>query len=53
MRGPHPDPIRLSTQEREDLERLLRRHTTTQQIALRARMIVRVNQSGMSQTKVE
>jgi putative transposase len=40
MRGPQPDPIRLSQQEREDLERLIRRHTTSQQTALRGRMIV-------------
>src|SRR5215831_12968623 len=40
MRGPQPDPIRLSAREREDLERLIRRHTTSQQIALRGRMIL-------------
>jgi putative transposase len=40
MRGPQPDPIRLSQWEREDLERLVHRHTTSQQIALRGRMIL-------------
>ena len=40
MRGPQPDPISFSQREREDLERLIRRHTTSQQIALRGRMIV-------------
>ena len=40
MRGPQPDRIRLSQQEREDLERLIRRHTTSQQLALRGRMIM-------------
>lgn len=40
MRGPQPDPISLSQREREDLERLIRRHTTSQQIALRGRMIL-------------
>jgi putative transposase len=40
MRGPQPDPINLSTREREDLERLIRRHTTSQQIALRGCMIL-------------
>jgi putative transposase len=40
MRGPQPDPINLSAREREDLERLIRRHTTSQQIALRGRMIL-------------
>ena len=40
MRGPQPAPIKLSAREREDLERLIRRHTTSQQIALRGRMIL-------------
>jgi putative transposase len=40
MRGPQPDPVSLSQREREDLEHLIRRHTTSQQIALRGRMIV-------------
>ena len=33
-------PITLSAEERIELERLLRSHSTPQQLALRARMIV-------------
>jgi putative transposase len=35
-----PAPITLSAEERIELERLLRSHSTPQQLALRARMIV-------------
>jgi len=40
MRGPKPPPIVLMDDERRELETLIRRHTTAQQVALRARMIV-------------
>ena len=40
MRGPKPDPLTLSEAERTDLEELVRRHGTPQQLALRARIIL-------------
>jgi putative transposase len=40
MRGPKPAPIILSDAERQQLEHLVRRHTTPQQIALRARIVL-------------
>jgi putative transposase len=40
MRGPKPDPLSLSTVERNELERLVRRHNTAQQMALRGRIIL-------------
>jgi putative transposase len=40
MRGPQPDPLSLSEIERKELERLVRRHTTAQQVALRGRIIL-------------
>lgn len=40
MRGPQPDPVDLSTAERDALEQLVRRHTTPQQLAVRARMVL-------------
>jgi putative transposase len=40
MRGPAAPPITLTDGEREELARLIRRHTTSQQIARRARMIL-------------
>lgn len=40
MRGPKPAPIHLSDEERQDLEKLIKRHTTGQQIALRGRIIL-------------
>jgi putative transposase len=44
MRGPKPAyPITLTTQEVEQLEHLIRAHTTPQALAVRARIIVRAN----------
>ena len=43
MRGPKPDPLSLSEIERTALERLIRRHTTAQQVALRGRIILEAN----------
>lgn len=40
MRGPAPPPILLSAAERMALEALERRHSTPQQIALRARIVL-------------
>ena len=40
MRGPKPPTVELTIDERRELDALIRRHTTAQQIALRARIIV-------------
>jgi putative transposase len=40
MRGPKPPTIDLSEVECRDLEQLVRRHTTPQQVALRARIVL-------------
>ena len=40
MRGPKPPAIVLSDAERQELEQLARRHSTPQQIALRARIVL-------------
>jgi putative transposase len=40
MRGPKPTPIYLSDEERQGLEKLVKRHTTAQQIALRGRIVL-------------
>ena len=40
MRGPKPPAIVLSDAERLELEQLARRHSTPQQIALRARIVL-------------
>ena len=40
MRGPQPPAIVLSPGVRQDLEALVRRHTTPQQLALRARIVL-------------
>jgi putative transposase len=43
MRGPKPDPLSLSEVERNELEHLVRRHSTGQQIAQRGRIILEAN----------
>lgn len=43
MRGPKPDPLSLTESDRNDLERLVRRHSTSQQLALRGRIILEAN----------
>ena len=40
MRGPKPDPLSLTDVERNALERLVRRHNTAQQVALRGCIII-------------
>ncbi len=40
MRGPKPPPIALADAERRELERLVRRHSTPQQLALRAQIVL-------------
>jgi hypothetical protein len=40
MRGPKPSTITLTEAERQSLQRLTCRHTTPQQVALRARLIL-------------
>jgi putative transposase len=40
MRGPKPDPLSVSDIERNELQRMVRGHTTAQQVALRARIIL-------------
>ncbi len=43
MRGPKPDPLSLTEVERNEVERLVRRHSTGQQMALRGRIILEAN----------
>ncbi len=40
MRGPKPSPIELGEKEQEGLEKIVKRHTVGQQIALRGRIIL-------------
>jgi homeodomain-containing protein len=40
MRGPKPPSIELTADQRRELETLVRRHTTAQQIALRGRIVL-------------
>ena len=40
MRGPKPPAIDLSDVVRQELDTLTRRHTTSQQVALRARIVL-------------
>lgn len=44
MRGPQPAELRLSEAERNELEALVRRHSTPQQQARRAQMILAANE---------
>ena len=41
MPGPKPPPVEVATEERAEVERLVRRHTTGQQLAERARIVLR------------
>src|SRR5436305_12494214 len=40
QKGPKPEELTLSGEERKDLEELVRRHSTRQQLAKRGRMIL-------------
>lgn len=40
MPGPQPEPVELSESEYNELQQLVNKHTTAQQIALRARVIL-------------
>ena len=44
MRGPKPEPLSLSDAERNELDLLVRRHSTSQQLAVRGRMILMANE---------
>jgi transposase len=45
MPGPKPEPIELSDKVRQDLEKMVARHTTGQQKAQRARIILKAAES--------
>ena len=51
MRGPKPDPLSLTEVERNELERLVRRHSTSQQIALRGRIILEAH-AGQNNSQI-
>lgn len=51
MRGPKPDPLSLSASERSELQRLVRRHSTAQQIVLRARIILEAD-AGLNNSQI-
>ena len=40
MPGPKPTEVKLSEEDSQDLAKLIRRHSTPQQIALRARIVI-------------
>ena len=40
MPGPKPPEIVVTTEQRDELERLVRAHTTGQQVAMRARIVL-------------
>jgi transposase len=44
MRGPQPAELTLSEGERKELEALVRRHSTSQQLARRAEMLLAANE---------
>ena len=51
MSGPQPTAVELTTEERAELNRLVRAHTTAQQVALRARIIL-VAAEGLNNSQV-
>ncbi len=52
MRGPKPNPIELGKKEREELEKLVKRHTVGQQIALRGRIVLAAGE-GKNNSQIE
>ena len=51
MRGPKPNPITLTPTERAALERLVRRHTSSQQLVRRVRIILEADR-GASNSQI-
>lgn len=51
MRGPKPEVLTLVEEERNELETLVRRHSTPQQLAIRGRIILLANQ-GQNNSQV-
>ena len=51
MPGPKPTEVTLSEEDRQDLAQLIRRHSTPQQIALRARIVVAAA-AGLSNAQI-
>ncbi len=51
MKGPKPPAVNLSEAERQGLEKLVKAHSTSQQIALRARIILTASQ-GLNNEQV-
>lgn len=51
MRGPKPPSVALTEAERDALERLVKRHTTPQQLALRSRIVLAAA-NGLNNTEI-
>jgi putative transposase len=51
MRGPKPPKVPLSAEERHDLEALVRAHSTPQQLAVRARIVLAAAE-GLNNTQI-
>lgn len=51
MRGPKPETLTLNDAERNELEVVLRRHSTSQQLVLRGRIIV-LSAQGMNNNQI-
>ncbi len=51
MPGPKPIDMKLSSAEQEGLEKLVKRHKTSQQIVLRARIVLAAGQ-GKSNSQI-
>ena len=46
MPGPQPTRVELTTEERAELERLVRAHTTAQQVSVRAQIVLAAAEGG-------